>query len=334
MKITFKALWIVLLSITVNVLLIGQVLAFIATDYPLSTMEQRYKCEDGIEHTIICNGGNYVYLEPITFSINSKYLNQSRKISAEKALLIELYAQNRRLSLDSIYKHEILIKDVDSNEYWIPIQETHLTSLKDEWFSGAKITLYLLMLGKIHDSCIVVTNEFKVDEVDTSYLFNGPCCGDSALFTVYDVPTNKDVYNIIDGRVSRLSKNPFNKTNFGSFVEVQHHQQIIKGVGKDIIYYSIYGCLSEILVDTNENVIKGRIIAKTGQMPNHNYKNKFNGNLVFGLYSYTLEPYLEELTMSKAIYKSGVYWYDPKVVFNKNRRKSNSRLIAPSIKIP
>jgi len=62
-----------------------------------------------------------------------------------------------------VYIHEILVRDSDNREYWLPIQENFLEPFHKEYYKDCKLTLYLVLAIIIEHEPIVLINEFMVE---------------------------------------------------------------------------------------------------------------------------------------------------------------------------
>lgn len=257
----------------------------------------------------------------VPFSIIAEYLGQEREISEDTKNGLEIFGStfNHPNILD-IFKHEILIRDSDSREYWLPIQESFRDAFHKEYFDGCQLTLYLIISIIYDDKPMVLINEFLVQEKDFSYLKNGPFLelNEFRNFQIgysRNVSFGSNVRAVKKGKVNRVSDNPFNQTNFGKFVELEHNETYLdKKKEKSVTFYTVYAFLSEVTVEKGDLVAAGDIIGKTGKsgpLADQRYESEF----LFCLYSYNDEPIIRSWTKCKPVKKFGVYWYDPARLF-------------------
>ncbi|MGE5604555.1 MAG: hypothetical protein ACM3YE_02565 [Bacteroidota bacterium] len=105
-----------------------------------------------------------ILIHPIVpFSIFAEYLGQERKLSEDNQKSLAVFAKtfSKPFALD-IYKYEILVRDSDNHEYWLPIQENFREAFHNEYYNGCKLTLYLLISIIYDHKPLVLINEFWV----------------------------------------------------------------------------------------------------------------------------------------------------------------------------
>lgn len=129
----------------------------ISTDYEQQSRAER---QPGIPDSL------FIPMDPagIPFAISAKYLGETRRLSEFNKTGLEMFSKARRnKTITELFKTEVLIRDKDSVEYWIPIQETHLKSFKAECKGNCNVTLYLVWILNLKQKPFVLINEFKVD---------------------------------------------------------------------------------------------------------------------------------------------------------------------------
>lgn len=104
---------------------------------------------------------------PFYSAVRLEYLGKSRVLSKEKVGLFKIWQEALEVDsrLLSILDKEFLFKECDK-EYWIPVQKPAANDFPEDFKSGDKITLYLMMVGGIEDKgtwdWVFFTNSFKV----------------------------------------------------------------------------------------------------------------------------------------------------------------------------
>ncbi|MGE5604157.1 MAG: M23 family metallopeptidase [Bacteroidota bacterium] len=267
------------------------------------------------------NSVNIIIHPKVLFSITAEYLGEEREISEANKNSLEVFGKTfGHLNIFDIFKHEILIRDSDNREYWLPIQESFIDAFHEEYFDGCQLTLYLIISIIYDQKPLVIINEFSVQEKDSSYLKDGPFLEPDEFRksqTGYsrNVSFGSNVRAVKKGKVNRISVNPYNQTNFGKFVELEHNETYLDNKKeKNVTFYTVYAFLSEVLVEKGDFVAAGDIIGKTGKsgpLANQNYDSEF----LFCIYSYEDEPIIRSWTKRKPMKKFGVYWYDPMGLF-------------------
>lgn len=99
----------------------------------------------------------------VPFSIITEYLGQERELSEDNKRSLDVFAKSfsKPFALD-IYKYEILVRDSDNREYWLPIQENFREAFHKEYYKGCKLTLYVLISIIYEHKPLVLINEFWV----------------------------------------------------------------------------------------------------------------------------------------------------------------------------
>ena len=98
-----------------------------------------------------------------TFYDVVKWNGKKRKIDKQNVLWW-LVINSRKDGFENYFTYEILVRDSDRKEYWIPIQDTHLVSLEKECKQCKSVKLYLLFFACTQKQSLIVVNEFAVDE--------------------------------------------------------------------------------------------------------------------------------------------------------------------------
>lgn len=143
----------------------GSVMAFDYSIYTPSTIRTEFTRIE-VEHPIQNSDGRALNIRihpTVPFSIVAEYLNQERPLSEQnqKALTVFAKSFNKPFVLD-IYKHEILVRDSDGREYWLPIQEGFREAFHQEYYQGSRLTLYLVISIIYDQKPLVLINEFWV----------------------------------------------------------------------------------------------------------------------------------------------------------------------------
>jgi hypothetical protein len=143
--------------------------AFNPSDYPLSTISTEFtKAEDmytkGVK-PVDPKAIVIAFFPRVSFAIQAEYSGQTRELSEKHRQCLEAFQKTYNLDnnrLYETYQHEILFRDSDGKEYWLPIQETFRDPLRDETYTDCKLTLYLLMVLIYDHEPFLLINEFQV----------------------------------------------------------------------------------------------------------------------------------------------------------------------------
>ncbi len=104
---------------------------------------------------------------PFYSAIRLEYAGKSRVISKEKLGLFKIWQESLEVDpkLFSILDKEFLFKEC-GKEYWIPVQKPAANDFPEDFKSGDKITLYLMMVGGLEEKSgwdtVFFTNSFKI----------------------------------------------------------------------------------------------------------------------------------------------------------------------------
>lgn len=100
----------------------------------------------------------------VPFSITAKFMGKERPLSETNRKGVEIFSKSfGNPKVLEIYIHEILVRDSDNREYWLPIQENFLEPFHKEYHKDSKLTLYLVLAIIIEHEPIVLINEFMVE---------------------------------------------------------------------------------------------------------------------------------------------------------------------------
>lgn len=138
--------------------------AFDPSIYTPSTIHLEFTRIETDHQSEAGQGSVNILIHPmVPFSIFAEYLGQERELSEDNRRSLIVFAKtfNKPIALD-IYKYEILIRDSDNREYWLPIQENFREAFHKEYYHGCKLTLYLLISIIYDHKPLVLINEFWV----------------------------------------------------------------------------------------------------------------------------------------------------------------------------
>jgi hypothetical protein len=100
----------------------------------------------------------------VTFSITAKFTEKDRPLTETNKKGVEYFSKVfGKPKVVEIYIREILVRDSDNREYWLPIQEKFLEPLHKEYYKGCKLTLYLVLAIIIEHEPVAFINEFMVE---------------------------------------------------------------------------------------------------------------------------------------------------------------------------
>lgn len=299
--------------------------AFDPAQYQLSTIDAVYRGSKAIPHSVAANYSNPIVLQVKSFSITGKYLDSSRTVDSIGGAIISNYGSLLNINIGNAYQHELLFQDTDGRACWLPIQETHWDALKNEYFDGCRVTLYLILLNERKGEPFVIINEFRIDEPDTSYLKRGANLtrvnATNLQYTFVNAAAGKAVRTITKGTVTRISNNPYNRYGIGAFIEIEHQHQL-NALATKTTYYSVYGLLKDIMVHEGQQVAGNDTLARTAPLPDS--KGFYDGGFLFGIYSKKPETLLESWTNSRPFKVADVCWYSSATVFKKQRNSKTS----------
>jgi hypothetical protein len=295
--------------------------AFEPSGYPITTIQEMFNQAQSMAKDLhIKESDVYMSPKPIPFAVKAKFLSKERFLSEKNYQYVDYYGTAQKVNALAEYIHEILINDSDGREYWLPIPEHLLESLRREYYSDCSLTLYLHWILKAGKDPFAIIDEFAVEANEMYFLQKGPrfdikTFKESPVGICWNIPKGKDIKAVQDGKISRYSRNPFNPTNLGVFVEMEHKKDFMANEQiKTITYYTIYGFLSMVTIDSGGIIPKGTIIGKSGDSGPLAHK-ELNGEFFFAIYSTENEPFLATWTNSEPIKQFGVYWYDPTAIF-------------------
>jgi hypothetical protein len=300
---------------------ISVVKAFDSSGYPITTIQAMFNsAQTAAKDLHIKDSAVYMSPKPIPFAIKAKFFNKERFLSEKNYKYMDYYGTAQKVNALTEYIHEIPITDSDGREYWLPIPEKLLESLRREYYSDCQLTLYLHWVLKAGKDPFAIIVEFTVGANEMYFLQKGPLFDiktfkESPVGICWNIPKGKDIKAVQDGKISRYSRNPFNPTNLGIFVEMEHKKDFTDNEQiKTVTYYTIYGYLSAVTVDSGGIIPKGTIIGKSGDSGPLAHK-ELGGEFFFAIYSTENEPALAKWTNSEPTKQFGVYWYDPTAVF-------------------
>lgn len=163
---TKNRLGIVIGGIVASFVLTNSGLAFDYSAYKPSTISAEFN-QMLTDHQEMFRGPKPVdvLIHPtVPFSIIAKYLNIEREISSDNKKSLEIFAKtfDKPFVLE-LFKHEILVRDVNNHEYWLPIQESLIEDFHKEYYKECKLTLYLVISIINNRKPLVFINEFRVE---------------------------------------------------------------------------------------------------------------------------------------------------------------------------
>jgi hypothetical protein len=126
----------------------------------LNVIESKKLKDDGTKKIMIS-------ANPFYSAIRLEYAGKSRVIAKEKLNLFKIWQESLEVDsrLFSILDKEFLFKEC-GKEYWIPVQKPAANDFPEDFKSGDKITLYLMMVGGLEDKgnwdWVFFTNSFKI----------------------------------------------------------------------------------------------------------------------------------------------------------------------------
>ena len=145
----------------------GSVFAFDYSIYNPSTIYQEFvKMEADHRDTPKAKPGvKYILVHPmVSFSITAKFMEKERPLTETNKKGVEYFSKAfGNPKVFEVYIHEILVRDSDNREYWLPIQENFLEPFHKEYYKDCKLTLYLVLAIIIEHEPIVLINEFMVE---------------------------------------------------------------------------------------------------------------------------------------------------------------------------
>lgn len=163
-----KALSTVLISFVFALVIGANVFAFDSNDYPLSTIKEKIVEYDEYminnlakDETLPKEKLVLIIPETVPFKALAEYTGQFRALSETNKELLSLFGKSRKLDMLAIYDKEIKVIDSDGESYWIPIQKTFTSPMKEECQKGKKIILYLLWCIQKGNETLIVANEFS-----------------------------------------------------------------------------------------------------------------------------------------------------------------------------
>lgn len=141
--------------------------AFDYDAYPPSTIQEEFTATEARGSSIpgYYENPNQILFAPLRrFSASAAYLGQIREISEVNVRCLDIAQRTYQfqVALSTLYLHELLVRDSDGREYWLPIQETHLESFREEYYEGCQLTLYLVWMLNFEHQPFVLINEFWV----------------------------------------------------------------------------------------------------------------------------------------------------------------------------
>jgi hypothetical protein len=161
-----NSLGIIIFEILVFFVFASSALSFDYSAYKPSTISAEFN-QMLTEHQEMFRGPKPVdvLIHPtVPFSIIAKYLNEEREISNDNKKSLEIFAKafDKPFVLE-LFKHEILVRDADNREYWLPIQESLTDDLHVEYYKECKLTLYLVISIINNRKPLIFINEFRVE---------------------------------------------------------------------------------------------------------------------------------------------------------------------------
>lgn len=141
--------------------------AFDYDAYPPSTIHEVLVATEAYGSNIpgyFENPKQILFAPMIRFSIPATYLGQVREISEVNARCLDMAQKTYKFKVDpsALYLQELLVRDSDGREYWLPVQETHLECFREEYYEGCQLTLCLVWMLNFDHQPFVLINEFWV----------------------------------------------------------------------------------------------------------------------------------------------------------------------------
>ena len=91
------------------------------------------------------------------------YSDSIRQMRSEIKKICDFWISGviQKPEMKKAYLHEVLLQ-IEGKYYWMPIQESLVSYLKNDLTKGSKFYIYVILIGSIYDELIFSINEFKI----------------------------------------------------------------------------------------------------------------------------------------------------------------------------